>query len=381
LHQVRTRLERAIEAGGETGALVRSRNWEQTELGPLAAWPPALVTAVSTCLATGFPMAVNWGRQLIQIYNDAAIPVFGETLVRALRSDPDNRSIPVILITARTGEDATLEGLGSGADDFIVKPFFSRELRARVHTHIELARMRRDAAEAATKDTFIGMVSHEFRTPLATIKLQVLLLAQQVAKGTPSSARLESIHRNITRMEALVDDLLSFSAIRAGALALRREEADLAAICQLAAEEQMLITQRTVIVEVPSATTDALVDPRLIQQVVNNLLSNALKYSSPPRSVVLRLQVVGAEAVISVQDSGPGIPADAPPHLFERFYRAPMVEGRSGARAGLGLGLAICKAIVTAHGGRIEVESEIGRGSTFFVHLPLASANAQQGTS
>ena len=91
--------------------------------------------------------------------------VDGLALVRALRSAPDTHSIPAILITARTGEDATLEGLGSGADDFIVKPFFSRELRARVHTHIELARMRRDAAEAAMKDTFIGMVSHELRTP------------------------------------------------------------------------------------------------------------------------------------------------------------------------------------------------------------------------
>src|SRR6185503_18149872 len=118
------------------------------------------------------------------------------------------------------GEDATLDGLASGADDFIVKPFFSRELRARVRTHIQLARMRRDAAEAAMKDTFIGMVSHELRTPLTSIKLQVLLLAQQVAQGTTFAARLESLHRYISRMEALVEDLLSFSAIRAGALTL-----------------------------------------------------------------------------------------------------------------------------------------------------------------
>jgi signal transduction histidine kinase len=316
------------------------------------------------------------------VLSDVLMPgVDGLALVRALRSSPDYRSIPAILITARSGEDATLEGLGSGADDFIVKPFFSRELRARVHTHIELARMRRDAAEAAMKDTFIGMISHELRTPLTSLKLQILLLAKQVEKSTAFSARLENLHRNVTRMEAMVDDLLSFSAIKAGALALRREQADLAAICQLAAEEQMLIAQRKITVEVPSEPVLAFVDPRLIQQVLSNLLSNALKYSSPPRSVVLRLRIVEGESVISVQDQGPGIPSDAVPHLFDHFYRAPRVEVRSGSRAGLGLGLAICKAIVTAHEGRIEVESEVGRGSTFFVHLPLAGARTQQGTS
>jgi signal transduction histidine kinase len=309
------------------------------------------------------------------VLSDVLMPgIDGLALVRALRSSPDSSSIPAILITARTGEDAALEGLGSGADDFIVKPFFSRELRARVHTHIELARMRRDAAEAAMKDTFIGMVSHELRTPLTSLKLQILLLAKQVEKGTTFSARLESLHRNVTRMEALVDDLLSFSVIKAGALALRREQADLAAICQLAAEEQMLIAQRKVTVEIPSEPALALVDPRLIQQVVSNLLSNALKYSSPTRSVVLRLRIVEGESVISVQDQGPGIPSDAVPHLFDHFYRAPRVEVRSGSGGGLGLGLAICKAIVTAHEGRIEVESEVGRGSTFFVHLPLGGS-------
>jgi signal transduction histidine kinase len=313
------------------------------------------------------------------VLSDVLMPgIDGLALVRALRAAPDTRSIPAILITARTGEDAALEGLGSGADDFIVKPFFTPELRARIRTHIELARMRRDAAEAAMRDIFIGMVSHELRTPLTTIKLQVLLLSQQVEKSSTFSARLESLHRNITRMEALVEDLLSFSAIRAGALSPRREEGDLAAICRLAAEEQMLIAQRTITVEVPSQPALASVDSRLIQQVVSNLLSNALKYSAAPRPVFLRLRIVDEEAVISVQDQGPGIPADVMPHLFEHFYRAPMVEVRSGSRAGLGLGLAICKAIVTAHGGRIEVDSEIGRGSTFFVRLPLAEASTQR---
>src|SRR6188768_112508 len=84
VHEVPTRLERAIEAGGEAGALVRSLALEQTGLGPMAAWPSTLVAAVSTCLTTGFPMVINWGKRLLQIYNDAALPVFAEKHPQAM---------------------------------------------------------------------------------------------------------------------------------------------------------------------------------------------------------------------------------------------------------------------------------------------------------
>jgi signal transduction histidine kinase len=114
--------------------------------------------------------------------------------------------------------------------------------------------------------------------------------------------------------------------------------------------------------------------------VVGNLLSNALKYSAPERPVVVRLRHADGTAVISVHDQGPGIPADALPHLFEQFYRAPRVEVRSGSRTGLGLGLTISRAIVARHGGSIEVESEVGRGSTFSLHLPLVVAESARSS-
>jgi signal transduction histidine kinase len=177
-------------------------------------------------------------------------------------------------------------------------------------------------------------------------------------------------------MEALVEDLLCYSAIRAGKLALNREHVDLAAVCRLAAEEQMFIARRKVSVEASGELALALVDPRLLQQVVSNLLSNALKYSSPDRPVVLRLRIADGQAIISVHDEGPGIPAEALPHLFEQFYRAPQVEVQSGPKTSLGLGLAISHAIVKSHGGRIEVDSAIGRGSTFSVYLPLSAGHA-----
>jgi signal transduction histidine kinase len=319
------------------------------------------------------------------VLSDILMPgLDGLALVRALRANARTRSVPAILLTARAGEDAALEGLGSGADDYIIKPFSSRELRARIATHLELARMRREAAESAMKDTFIGIASHELRTPLMTLKLQLELLTRaarrEPAECVPSGGpQFEAIRRGIARMEDVVDELLTVSAVKTGALALHREREDLVPICKNAADEQMLIAQRRVAVELPREPTFAFVDSQRVRQVVSSLLSNALKFSPPDRPVALRLRRADGEAVIAVRDEGPGIPPEALPHLFERFYRVPGTEVVSGSRAGLGLGLFISQAIVSRHGGRIEVETELGHGSTFSVRLPLDEGHAAQG--
>jgi signal transduction histidine kinase len=235
--------------------------------------------------------------------------------------------------------------------------------------------MRREAAESAMKDTFIGIASHELRTPLTAMKLQLELLGRDLQKGTPAG-RIEMLHRGLARMDSLVDELLSLSAIKTGTLSLRRERGDLASICRTAAEEQMLIAHRDVSIDVPTEPTIAFVDAPRVQQVLGNLLSNALKYSPPDRPVALHLRMAEGEAIIDVRDEGPGIPAEALPHLFERFYRVPGTEARAGSRVGLGLGLFIAHAIVSRHGGRIEVETAPGRGSTFSVRLPLGDSTS-----
>jgi signal transduction histidine kinase len=310
------------------------------------------------------------------VLSDVLMPgLDGLALVRALRQNPATRSVPALLLTARAGEDAALEGLGSGADDYIVKPFSSRELRARVATHLQLARVRRDAAESAMKDAFIGVASHELRTPLTSMKLQLELLGRDAgqSKGAP---RLDALGRGVARMEGLVDDLLSMSAITAGTFAMHRERGDLGTICRAAAEEQMRIAQRRVSIDVPHEPTVALVDPRRVEQAVGSIIANAMKYSSPDTPVALELRQTEGEAVIQVHDEGPGIPAEALPHLFERFYRVPGLEPRGDSRIGLGLGLFIAREIVQGHGGHIDVASAPGHGSTFSVHLPLAQGDA-----
>jgi signal transduction histidine kinase len=313
------------------------------------------------------------------VVSDIVMPgLDGLALVRAIRSESSTCAIPVILVTARAGEDAALEGLGSRADDYVVKPFSSRELLARIQTHLELARVRREAAEAAMKDAFIGVVSHELRTPLTSIKFQAQLLADQTAKGVRlKGAGFDVLQRGVARMERLVDDLLSLSAIKSGTFTVRPERVDLASICSSAAQEQSVIARREVSLDLPSAGVLACVDSQRVQQAVGNLLSNALRYSPRDRPVTLRLRGTGTEAVVSVSDEGPGIPPEALPRLFERFYRVPGLEERAGSGTGLGLGLYVSRVIVERHGGHIEIESQRGRGSTFSVHLPLARGSTE----
>jgi signal transduction histidine kinase len=331
--------------------------------------------------AAALELAARWLPDLV--LSDVVMPgMDGLALVRTMRSNPRTRSVPAILLTARAGEDAALEGLGSGADDYVVKPFSSRELRARVATHLELARMRREAAESQMKDLFIGIASHELRTPLTTLKLQLELLARDAAKLANSpEGRNETIRRSITRMEGLVDELLTVSAVKTGMLPIHRTREDLSVICRSAADEQTLLTQRSVSLDLPATPAFAMVDAKRVKQVVSSLLSNAIKYSAPERPVALRLRHASGEAIIEVHDEGPGIPPDAVPHLFERFYRVPGIDVRSGSQTGLGLGLFLAQAIVRRHGGRIEVHTEVGRGSTFSVALPLAEEATERASA
>jgi signal transduction histidine kinase len=157
---------------------------------------------------------------------------------------------------------------------------------------------------------------------------------------------------------------------------LRTEPCDLVEICRGAAEQQSATTQREVTLDLRERRVEAVIDRDGIEHVVSNLLSNAIKFSPPDRPVTLSLRSTDGEANVSVPDEGPGIPADELPRLFRRFHRVPGIAVQAGSSVGLGLGLYICKAIVERHRGRIHVESEIGKGSTFSVTLPLRSSSS-----
>lgn len=223
------------------------------------------------------------------------------------------------------------------------------------------------------KDEFLGIASHELKTPLTTLKILTQLTRRRLERlnllETEHTARMD---RAIARIERLVNDLLDASRIESGKLALRIERCDLAEVCRQAIAEQRESAERDIAANLPDAPIWVEADADRIEQVLANLLSNALKYSAPDSPVTLTLETHDGEAIVSVEDQGVGIPPDAVDHLFERFYRVPGVQVQSGSGVGLGLGLFISREIVERHGGRIWADSVVGVGSVFGLALPLA---------
>ena len=216
--------------------------------------------------------------------------------------------------------------------------------------------------EAMQRD-FLAMVSHDLRSPLTVIRGSAQLLQR---RGEYREATVETILAYADRMARLIDDLADVVRLEEGQLPLQRERfdlVDLARECVAAAEEHN--TRHEVRVEAPAGAVCGAWDRVRLGQVVENLLGNALKHGAEEGKVVVRVETWASEALISVQDFGPGIAPDHMPHLFDRFYRA---NSRS---SGLGLGLYISRILVAAHGGRIWAESQPGQGSIFTVALPL----------
>ncbi len=227
------------------------------------------------------------------------------------------------------------------------------------------------------KDEFLGIASHELKTPLTSLKILAQLLARKM-QASGELRELEQAQRMqvaITRMERLIRDLLDVTLIQEGKLALHEELTDLGEICVEAVGEQAVLSQRAIQFTPPEQGSLLIyADSERIYQVISNLLSNALKYSPATTQVVVRTRATERECIVSVHDHGPGVPPEAVEQIFDRFYRVPGMQVQSGSGVGLGLGLHISKDIVTRHGGSIWVESKLGHGSVFSVALPRASA-------
>ena len=254
--------------------------------------------------------------------------------------------------------------------------------RVPVRTEDELGRLSRAFNEMTARlqtarqmqIDFVANVSHELRTPLTAIKGLVETLRDGAVDDTDVRDRfLETVEEETDRLIRLVNDLLILSRADSEALNLQREWVDLGALAaatvdRLApwASEQDI----TLATDVGPDVALVLVDPDRMEQVLVNLLDNAVKFSQPGGAVTVRV-AEAARSVIQVQvrDEGIGIPAEALPHIGERFYRAD--RARSRAAGGSGLGLAIARALVEAHGGSLSVESEGGRGTVVTFGVPL----------
>ena len=260
--------------------------------------------------------------------------------------------------------DGHVLGVGAVAED----------VTERKRVEEELSRLYTEAKKAIqVRDDFLSIASHELKTPLTPLALRLAALERKLEQGEHiDPSLLRRSRRQLVRMTSLINDLLDASRIEAGRLALHPKPTQLDA---LVAHAVATLSQESARGRIVTECAEGLMvrgDPDRLEQVVVNLLENALKYSPSGSRVQVGLMARGDLALLSVRDEGIGIPQDDQEHLFDRYFRARNVSTHS--YGGLGLGLYISRDIVERHGGRIWVESEAGQGATFYVALPLMHA-------
>jgi heavy metal sensor kinase len=222
---------------------------------------------------------------------------------------------------------------------------------------------------------FSADASHELRTPLTVLRGELEALAQKESLDRSVRETVSSALEETERLTKIVESLLAISRLDAGEARMERERFDLAELAVATADQMRLLAEdKNVSLDCErSGGVEIEGDRARLKQVIVNLLDNAIKYTPAGGSVRLRVSGANSDALLVVEDSGIGIPAEAAPHVFERFYRAD--KARSRQMGGAGLGLAIVKSIVTAHGGEVAVESVEGQGSRFRVRLSLADSH------
>jgi PAS domain S-box-containing protein len=452
------------------------------------------------------------------VLTDVMMPrLDGFSLLAEIRAEERTRTLPVVMLSARAGEEARIEGLGKGADDYLTKPFSARELLARVGSQLELARLRRETEQALRyrgeqfetllqqaplgvyvldaefkirhinplaapafgevegglvgrdfsevmhairdkehaddvvrvfrhtletgepfvareptarprgnvteyydwrvdrialpegrhgvvcyfrdvtaqvaarkaieesrealreadrrKDEFLATLAHELRTPLAPIRNSLNILRVGGHDGDATERVYAMMERQVSHMVRLVDDLMEVSRITRGKIELRKETVELAAVMHSAIETSRPLIESAghhLTIELPTGPLLLEADPVRLAQVLANLLNNAAKYTQNGGKIWLSAKRDDANVVISVRDTGTGIPPDALPRVFDLFMQAERTYHR--AQGGLGIGLTLVRSLVHLHGGTVEAKSGgLGCGSEFIVSLPLAA--------
>jgi signal transduction histidine kinase len=222
--------------------------------------------------------------------------------------------------------------------------------------------------ERARRDDVLGMVAHDLRNPLCIITMNARAIASEGTSSATTREAAEEVILVAARMDRLLMDLLDAARIESGTLRIDKKRYDVGAlVTEIVKSYRPLFDDRelTLAAELPAGEVVACFDHDRIVQVISNLLGNAMKFTSAKGNVCLVVERSAEHVEIALRDDGPGIHPDALPQLFERFWQI-----ESDQRRGLGLGLYICRKIVEEHGGRIWVESELGKGATFRFTLP-----------
>jgi two-component system sensor histidine kinase/response regulator len=311
---------------------------------------------------------------------DLLMPGMGGCEVcRQLKDNPDWRDIPVIFLSAADDKDLIVRALDAGGVDYLTKPFNQSELISRVRTQLALKAARDQLQQLAEdKDELLGVLAHDLKNYLGGMNLSAGLLCRQAARF--QDERLTQLAENILRTSAqslaFVKEFLANAAADRG-LGLRLSTVNLAAAAAAAvrqfeeAARQKQINFRT---DFPAEAVTALADVSALDQVLDNLVSNALKFSPPGKNIFLSVREASHHAEYVVRDEGPGFTAEDQARMFRRYVR--LSARPTAGEPSTGLGLSIVRKLVVAMGGELRCESQPGHGAAFTVRLPKPRPNS-----
>ncbi len=320
---------------------------------------------------------------------DIAMPEMdGREVLMELRSDPNFVQVPFIFLTASVDHASIRRGMNLGADDYLTKPFTHAEILEAVRSRLD-KKIAQDLKTQAQLDFLLGavaeaqekqrlksrlvaMFSHEFRNPLSSVLLSSNILRKYEGQLTPErkTQHLDRIDSSIHLLIQMLDDMLLVAELEGGHLEFHPTLLALNNFMEDIIDEIAIIDQNAhVLILHNRMDTAVYLDPKLMRQILANLITNAIKYSPPKSKITITVERRGDRLHLSVQDQGIGIPEESLPHIFEAFHRA----ANAHAIKGTGLGLSIVKDCVERHQGQISVTSQIQKGTTFMVDLPLIS--------
>ena len=291
----------------------------------------------------------------------------GYEVCEQLKADAALKEVPVIFISALSETIDKVRAFRVGGVDYVTKPFQFEEVYARVQTHLTLRRLEK------LRDNLTHMVVHDLRNPLSVLfgLLEVLETREALNLSDHTREYVTLARLSIEELNTMISSILDVSKLGAGEMKLQCEPCDLGVLIRaLLATTHPWPGGRAVTFHAPDPALTVSVDIVLIRRVLQNLLSNALSYTPAGGEVRVAVTASLDEVRIAVTDTGPGISPEYHQRIFEKFGQ---VEDQDN-RVGTGLGLTFCKLAVEAHGGRIGIDSEVGKGSTFWLTLPYPQA-------
>lgn len=302
---------------------------------------------------------------------DVMMPgVNGYEVCRNLKSQRRWQHVPVILITALDTQRDLLEGLAAGADEFLTKPVSRAELRTRVRSMIHTKKQYDEIqSHIRLREDLVHMVVHDIKNILTAVSFNADFVLHRHTLKPDEKEAIQTIRSQIARLESFTNDMLLAAKMSQGKMLLNQTEASINQLIQQQISNYHALAQGTninLVVELPEESRLLFIDTHLFSRVIDNLLSNAFKFSPPSSTVTLRLAHLPNSVQLQVADAGPGIPEAHRERIFDKFA---IVELKKRGVPQTGLGLAFCQMVVAAHNGRIFVEPNTPQGSIFTIEL------------